>query len=471
MGFEGKIAWSGDLLKRKEIAELLTDYVDGAEHIKVVNIDSPWGTGKTFFLTNWRADLYSSRAVVYFNAWENDFTGDPMISLIANIRDQLKDFLPKTAKAKKGLEDFLSKAGSAVVSAAPIIARGVVKKSFGFDPAELGETTESESGADGNYDSAAAIAEKFVERLIESNHERMMSIKRFKDSLSTLVSFAMEKTNKPVYIFIDELDRCRPTYAIELLERVKHIFDVEGCKFIIASDTSQLVHSIKAVYGDGFESRNYLRRFFDVVYAFSEPNMREWVLFNINFECKRKLGYVPSEDSIPRIRRSDYVTTENSVFYDSELTEEQLVFLLLVRCFKVELRQLNRIRDTLALVLSKNSLGSVHYFYAAYLCFLYFVDVELFERFVDSKSASDSQSIVEARFPAKDRLYFLYEVSTVHNIAFAYRQVTSLNREALYNYSSRAKTAYVLGLISDQLEGKSKLHLYPDLVRLAVGIE
>jgi len=59
-----------------------------------------------------------------------------------------------------------------------------------------------------------------------------------------------------MFILIDELDRCRPTYAIELLENIKHLFDIEGLYFIIATDSTQLSYSINAVYGNKFASEN-----------------------------------------------------------------------------------------------------------------------------------------------------------------------------------------------------------------------
>ena len=73
----------------------------------------------------------------------------------------------------------------------------------------------------------------------------------------------MEETKQPLVFIIDELDRCRPTFSIELLERVKHIFDIPGIVFVFGINRDELCHSIKSVYGE-IESGIYLRRFFDV---------------------------------------------------------------------------------------------------------------------------------------------------------------------------------------------------------------
>jgi len=82
-------AWEGDLLERAEVAEFLQNLLESDDSIKVINIDSPWGTGKTFFLENWKTQLEQDRGVVYFNAWTKDYTGDPFVSLVAALKDQL----------------------------------------------------------------------------------------------------------------------------------------------------------------------------------------------------------------------------------------------------------------------------------------------------------------------------------------------------------------------------------------------
>jgi hypothetical protein len=66
-------------------------------------------------------------------------------------------------------------------------------------------------------------------------------------------------------ILIDELDRCRPTYAIEMLEAIKHWFCVPNVVFVLAMDREQLSHSIRAVYGQGFDVDGYFLRFFHLL--------------------------------------------------------------------------------------------------------------------------------------------------------------------------------------------------------------
>ena len=93
----------------------------------------------------------------------------------------------------------------------------------------------------------------------------------FKEALTELGE------SKKTIIFIDELDRCRPTFAIETLEVVKHFFDVEHLVFIFALDMEQLSHSIATIYGLNMNSSGYLRRFFDMQLRIPTPQMREFV--------------------------------------------------------------------------------------------------------------------------------------------------------------------------------------------------
>ena len=76
---------------------------------------------------------------------------------------------------------------------------------------------------------------------------------------------------------IDELDRCRPIYAVELLEVAKHLFSVPGVIFVPAINRSELAHSIRSLYGDGFDAEGYLHRFFDVDFQLPDPDRKAFI--------------------------------------------------------------------------------------------------------------------------------------------------------------------------------------------------
>lgn len=93
--------------------------------------------------------------------------------------------------------------------------------------------------------------------------EQITAIENIRGQLSYLAEDLQNhyNVNIPVVVLVDELDRCRPSYAIEMLEVIKHFFTTKNFVFIVATDTSQLTHSINAVYGANFDSSQYLKRF------------------------------------------------------------------------------------------------------------------------------------------------------------------------------------------------------------------
>ena len=97
------------------------------------------------------------------------------------------------------------------------------------------------------------------------NHELLKAgLENFKIKLKKVAAEVRVKTEKPLLICIDELDRCRPQFALEMLESIKHLFEVENVVFILAYDGKQLACSTEAVYGPDFDGPGYLRRFFNL---------------------------------------------------------------------------------------------------------------------------------------------------------------------------------------------------------------
>ena len=98
------------------------------------------------------------------------------------------------------------------------------------------------------------------------------SVGEFRNTLRSMAKESKEATTRPMIVMIDELDRCRPTYAIELLEVAKHLFSVDHIVFVLAINRTELAHSIQAIYGDRFDAEGYLRRFFDIDFQLPEPD-------------------------------------------------------------------------------------------------------------------------------------------------------------------------------------------------------
>jgi hypothetical protein len=119
---------------------------------------------------------------------------------------------------------------------------------------------------------------KAAEDLIESFKKEKRSLEKFRDSLEGAVQAIGEgEPQHPLVFFIDELDRCRPSFAIELLERVKHLFDVKNIVFVLSIDKKQLEAITAAVYGERIDAPEYLRRFIDIDFSLPSIHNKEYV--------------------------------------------------------------------------------------------------------------------------------------------------------------------------------------------------
>ena len=234
---DAKKPWGDDKLDRKEIADRLTTIVRGQEAPFVISVDGRWGTGKTFLLKRWQQDLENEGwQAIYYNAWEDDFAGDPLISVTGQLSEHLKKG-SLWAKARK-LGRLVAPFVQPVASTASIATTGVpvpnIRRSKQAPPNDLADYLEKRAAKDG-----------------------------LKKHLAELAAEVRADTDQPLLFIIDELDRCRPTFAIELLERVKHIFDVPNIVFVFGINREELTKSLRSVYGE-IEAEEYLRRFFDL---------------------------------------------------------------------------------------------------------------------------------------------------------------------------------------------------------------
>ena len=243
--------WSDDRLERKEVADRLTRIVEGQEAPFVISVDGRWGTGKTFLLKRWAQDLRNqdpSWQAIYYNAWEDDFAADPLLAILAQFSEH----------AGPG---FKERAGRLVEVAGPLLAYGVsiaaLLAGIPVPPAPTG---------------TASPAEK-----LDAYMEKRAAKDELQVLLRKLAAEVRVKTGQPLVFIIDELDRCRPTFAIELLERVKHIFDVPNIVFVFGINRGELVKSLESVYGE-IDAGVYLRRFFDMEFTLPEPDADRFCL-------------------------------------------------------------------------------------------------------------------------------------------------------------------------------------------------
>ncbi|MEK7792839.1 MAG: P-loop NTPase fold protein, partial [Pseudomonadota bacterium] len=103
-----------------------------------------------------------------------------------------------------------------------------------------------------------------VEERINSHTKDIELIQSFRELLSNLPSKLQENGDKPLVIIIDELDRCKPTFAVEIIEKIKHLFSVKNVVFVLVMNKAQLEESIKSVYGQNIDAHTYLQKFINL---------------------------------------------------------------------------------------------------------------------------------------------------------------------------------------------------------------
>ncbi|WP_429067137.1 KAP family P-loop NTPase fold protein [Aeromonas bestiarum] len=295
--------YNPDCLGRAKYAEFLTAFLKGQDKEKpyVLNLNSEWGSGKTYFLKRWKHDLSSQHPVIYIDAWKNDHSNDPLMSVVSSVITQLR------AKTDKNEDSVLSKGyefGTRLIKqVAPIIVGGLAKKYIGIAIEDISIDKDDGVKSPNSNDKIDLAAQKITNLLMSEHDKKASSISALKNTMKEWVDAVIgqnggdeKRLNHPTFIIIDELDRCRPTHAVETLEIVKHIFDIPGIFFIIATDTDQLQHAIKAVYGSGFDAHVYLSRFFDTRFSLKPASLKSLVetycntqVFTNEFESERNI--------------------------------------------------------------------------------------------------------------------------------------------------------------------------------------
>ena len=252
--------------------------IDSIDDSCSIALNGEWGSGKTIFTKQIKLimdynnpqsslsnDLRESMAsigmqipecanysTVYYDAWANDDNDDPILSLVyATIASEQSNYSPENVRSLSGLVSKIFDA----VTARPI--SDILEQFKGEDPFAHVKTREN----------IHALIHGFLDELI------------------------LERGNRLVF-FVDELDRCRPAYAIQLLERIKHYFDDERVTFVFSVNLTQLQHAVKSYYGYFFDSTRYLDKFFDLRISLPEIDYRRFIEYKFSFLSS---GYIYDE--------------------------------------------------------------------------------------------------------------------------------------------------------------------------------
>lgn len=264
-----------------------------------ISIDGDWGTGKTFFakqveyimnllnnsskeniepkiqslidkiknkLEEKNINTYGNTRAIYYNACEYDYFEEPILTIIADIIKNNSNIKIENPEVKKGLAEKLDSLLSSL--------------KFGFSyQNKNGNTLGFEVQKQKKEQHSSIIEEIILDKKLEEN---------FKQLLEDLL---VEKSNRLV-IFIDELDRCNPKFAVKLLEKIKYYFNDERFVFIFSTNMNQLQHTIEKYYGYNFNGAYYLQKFFDYQLELPEINIEQYINYQIMLIPRDSTYYV-----------------------------------------------------------------------------------------------------------------------------------------------------------------------------------
>ncbi|WP_371289141.1 P-loop NTPase fold protein [Dorea sp.] len=266
--------------------------LDSINDNRFISLDARWGEGKTFYVRQIEKtleyqtlkkfgtddtklkemqpyfastvlediDLENSYFPVYYNAWLYDNHADPLMSLLLVISKKSKKYID-TTRAKK------------------------LSNRFGefFSSFNASVTFPGKSSIQGSIDGEKATNSlKNVDIL-----EEVKTAEEIREEVKRILDEAIVEQAQKLVIFIDELDRCRPSFALEMLERLKHYFDDDRIIFVVSINKEQLTHTISNYYGVGFDSTGYLNKFFDL-----EANLPALQTYDTEIQVDNREHYV-----------------------------------------------------------------------------------------------------------------------------------------------------------------------------------
>lgn len=215
----------------KDFAEALKNDIDTKETPHSLLLSADYGMGKTFFSTRFTQYLRNNRYdVIYFSVWENDYMQEPFLAFSKVILN----YIHNKFKAKR-YKDNLTKVFRTTEK---VVESFALSTGIGFSIS--------------------------AEKLINAFKAKTDPIIEFKKQLT---SFVKKIPKNKFIIIVDELDRCRPDYAMKTLECIKHFFDIEGLFVILPTNKEALNDCIKSLYGIDNTNRNcrenYFQKFFN----------------------------------------------------------------------------------------------------------------------------------------------------------------------------------------------------------------
>lgn len=360
--------WTKDKLNRKSYADFLYQIIKSAhinnteDNALIFSIDGDWGTGKSFFIDLWMEQLKKdSHLVSRFDAWKNDIIDDPLIGFVSHVyaeisnwQNQLKIDKYLAKESNRNLADLARNAKERILPICTEVVKGLAKKGASYIVTE--EVVDYLLTANKDAEIASeqddrVVANNLIENKIIAHNKNLELIEEFKEQLAQVAESLTKLLDKnlPVIIFIDELDRCRPDYAVKLLEVLKHVFNSENICFIASVNITQLEHSIKTIYGNEFNSELYLDRFFNYRLNLPKPSVEDYVRSMNYFD---RIDYELKFDDFKKNNKNqyNYLLSEEGVILQNCIKNKHYFIFKVCESYSFNFREINNIFGKMELI-------------------------------------------------------------------------------------------------------------------------
>jgi predicted KAP-like P-loop ATPase len=244
-----------DEFRREQIADKVISLLTSDIDISPMVIDGHWGTGKTEFchklMGKFEAEHEHYR-LLYIDAFQADHADNPLLTILAEVLSLLPD-----GEQKQSLREKII----------PVVRYGI-KTTLKAGVSHLLRENADKIGEDLDQylqEAADKAIDASVMAMLQDHEEAQRNLKALQSVLAKVAE------DNPIVIFIDELDRCRPDYSVQMLEVIKHTFHVNNVKFVLITNTAQLRAAINHSYGPLVDAQRYLDKF--LKFSFCLPNV------------------------------------------------------------------------------------------------------------------------------------------------------------------------------------------------------
>lgn len=278
-----------DEFKREPIAEKIITLLMSDIDLSPMIIDGDWGTGKSEFchklIKKFEDEHSNDYQIIYIDAFKADHADNPLMTIIAEIMTLIPD-----AEQKEG---FLKKALPVIRYGTKAIFKAGVSHIMRQNADDIADEYEKEI-----QDAANTAIDATVTALLKDHEESEKNLKALQSLLEE------QAKDKPIIIFIDELDRCRPDFSVHMLEVIKHTFNVKNVKFVLVTNTTQLKAAINHAYGSSINASRYLDKF--IKFTIALPNK-----FDVNY----------NDSKVTSVEHFNNLLSKSSILQDTTLVK------------------------------------------------------------------------------------------------------------------------------------------------------